>query len=296
MQKLRQYVAAGGALTYVVVAPSDGADLATLMGVDALSVQEAEVDGYAMLGEIDFDHPLFASMAGPRFNDFTQIRFWKYRRLEIPDADDFHVLARFENGDPAIIERRLGKGRLVVMTAGWHPADSQLARSWKFLLMLSSLVDDQRGARVLAPEYYINERIALPDRADWAENAAITRPDGGRTLLADDAKDFVDTSQPGIYALDLADGPAPFAVNLDPAESDTAPVAAEVFEQLGCRLAGRTNTVRQAERLEQLRDVELESRQRLWQWLVAATLGVLIVETWLAGRLVRPAQTEWTPT
>jgi hypothetical protein len=39
----------------------------------------------------------------------------------------------------------------------------------------------------------------------------------------------------------------------------------------------------------------LESRQKLWQWLVAATLGVLIVETWLAGRLARPVQPEWTP-
>ena len=36
-----------------------------------------------MLGEIDFAHPLFAAMAGPRFNDFTQIRFWKYRRVDL---------------------------------------------------------------------------------------------------------------------------------------------------------------------------------------------------------------------
>jgi hypothetical protein len=93
----------------------------------------------------------------------------------------------------------------------------------------------------------------------------------------------------------MIDGPARFAVNLDPAESDTSPVAPEVFEQLGCRLAGRTDAVREAERLQQLRDVELESRQKLWQWLVAATLGVLIVETWLAGRLARPVQPEWTP-
>jgi hypothetical protein len=93
----------------------------------------------------------------------------------------------------------------------------------------------------------------------------------------------------------MIDGPARFAVNLDPAESDTTPVAAEVFEQLGCRLAGRTDAAREAERIQQLRDVELESRQKLWQWLVAATLGVLIVETWLAGRLAKPAQPEWTP-
>jgi hypothetical protein len=295
VRQLRDYMSGGGTLAYVTVEAGDGDDLAALLDVDAVTIEEAQVDGYAMLGDIDFDHPLFASMAGPRFNDFTQIRFWKYRRLELPEAGDLHVIARFESGDPAIVERRLGKGRLLVMTAGWHPADGQLARSWKFLLMLSSLIDDDRGARALAPDYHVNERVRLPDRADWAEDAAVTRPGGGRTLLADDAKEFTDTAEPGIYALAMLEGPAQFAVNLDPAESDTAPLPAEVFEQLGCRLAGRTDATREAERLQQLRDVELESRQKLWQWLVAATLGVLVVETWLAGRLARPAQPEWTP-
>jgi hypothetical protein len=294
-RQVQDFISEGGALTYVMVEASDGADVAALLGIGSVAIEEAKVDGYAMLGDIDFDHPLFASMAGPRFNDFTQIRFWKYRRLKLRDADDIRIVARFENGDPAIIERRLGKGRLLVMTTGWHPADGQLARSWKFLLMLSSLIDDDRGARALSPEYYVNEHVRLPDSADWAENAAVTRPSGAKSLLGDNAREFVNTAEPGIYALDMIDGPAQFAVNLDPAESDTAPLPAEVFEQLGCRLAGRTNAAREAERLQQLRDVELESRQKLWQWLVAATLGVLVVETWLAGRLARPAQPEWTP-
>jgi hypothetical protein len=33
-----------------------------------------------------------------------------------------------------------------------------------------------------------------------------------------------------------------------------------------------------------LRDVELENRQKVWRWLLAAVLGVLVFETWLAGR------------
>jgi hypothetical protein len=36
-----------------------------------------------------------------------------------------------------------------------------------------------------------------------------------------------------------------------------------------------------------LRDVELESRQKVWQWLLAAALVVLIGETWLAGHYSR---------
>ena len=47
-------------------------------------------------------------------------------------------------------------------------------------------------------------------------------------------------------------------------------------------------------RLRQLRDQELESRQKLWRWLLVGALGLVILETWWAGRSERaliPAET-----
>ena len=40
-----------------------------------------------------------------------------------------------------------------------------------------------------------------------------------------------------------------------------------------------------------MQNAELEGRQKLWRWLILAAIGVLIVETWLAGRLGRPRPT-----
>jgi len=287
--RLRDFAAGGGTVLYVLLAGDAGVGLRALTGLTIDDVAPAEVDQYAMLGEVDFAHPLFASMAGARFNDFTQIRFWRYRRVKLPAAAEVRVVAKFENGDPAIFEQRLGKGRVVAMTAGWQPGDGQLARSWKFLLMLSSLVDDSSAGRRLGGSYVVNQRVGLPDRSLLAENIEVTRPDGETIALAATAREFADTKQPGIYTLSMAAGPAQFAVNLDPMESHTAPLAPEAFEQMGCRLVGGGDAARESARLEQLRDVELESRQRWWQWLAAAALGVLVVETWLAGRLSRPA-------
>jgi hypothetical protein len=43
-------------------------------------------------------------------------------------------------------------------------------------------------------------------------------------------------------------------------------------------------SVKQAlENQRQLRDRELESQQKLWQWLLVAALGILGVETLLSG-------------
>jgi hypothetical protein len=152
--------------------------------------------------------------------------------------------------------------------------------------MLSSLVDDNR-ALGFRTDYLVNERVALPDRELLSANVAVTKPDGATVSLAENAVAFTDVDAPGLYSFAGVKGPIRFAVNVDPTESDTAPLPPEAFEQLGARLAGKAAPAIDAEHLQQLRDVELESRQRVWQWLVAAALGVLILETWLAGRLSR---------
>jgi hypothetical protein len=291
VESLRTYVTEGGTLLTVLTSAEPTPGLAALLELDEPpEVTEADVADYALLTEIDFDHPLFAGMAGPKFNDFSQIRFWKHRRLDAVELPSARVVARFDDGDPAILEQRLGAGRVVVMTAGWQPSDGQLARSWKFLLMLSSLVDNNDAARGFRSDYLVNERVTLPERGLLADRATVERPDGSSFTVADDAESFTATDAPGMYALAGAAGEIPFVVNLDPNESDTAPLAPEALEQLGVRLAGAAAPPLEAERLQQLRDVELESRQRLWQWLAAAALAVLIVETWLAGRLSRPME------
>ena len=65
----------------------------------------------------------------------------------------------------------------------------------------------------------------------------------------------------------------------------------ETLEQFGCRLANPTRTRVDREHIRQLHNAELEGRQKLWRWLILAAIGVLIVETGLAGRVkrVRPA-------
>ena len=45
--------------------------------------------------------------------------------------------------------------------------------------------------------------------------------------------------------------------------------------------------LRQAAKAETLHNTELEARQKLWRWLIVAALVVLILESWLAGRLTR---------
>ena len=286
---LRRYAEGGGTLLVVIAAPGRATTLSSLAGSATVGVEEAAVRGDVMLGEIAFDHPLFAPFAAPQFNDFTKIHYWKYRRLPAAALGEARVLARYEDGDPAVLETPLGKGRLVVMTSGWNPADSQLARSSKFVPLMSALLEGPDGRPNVGTNHLVHDRVPLP-----AEARAVRKPDGTTARLTPGNPAFSDTDTPGIYTIDMPGEPRSFAVNLDPAESKTTPLDVETLEQFGCLLSNPSRDKVEREALRQLQRAELEGRQKLWRLPIVAALGILIVETWLAGRLgrTRPTRAE----
>ncbi len=87
----------GGTLLFVAAAPGRAETLATIAGVAPWAIEEAPSKD-VMLGEIKFDHPLFAPLAGAQFNDFTKIHFWKHRLIKPESLGEANVIARFEAG------------------------------------------------------------------------------------------------------------------------------------------------------------------------------------------------------
>lgn len=293
--QLQKYAEAGGSVLVVLNEAKDAASLAKLTGAAALDCEEAKLSNYAMLSQIDFAHPLFAPMAGPHLNDFTQIHFWKYRRLKPDQLKDAKLVARFENGDPALVEWTIGKGRIKALTSGWQPSDSQFARSWKFVLFVSALVNESLPDQNTRSFFAINEPVPLGASDKQSAATSITKPDGAVIKLDADARSFSATDVPGIYTLTAGEKPQTFAVNLDPLESKTAAVGAETLEQWGCRLVKPTALADATRERERVQDSQLEGRQKWWQWLIVSALGILVAETWLAGRAAKPVLMEGSP-
>jgi len=95
---------------------------------------------------------------------------------------------------------------------------------------------------------------------------------------------FMDEAR--IEVLDAA--PVKFAVNLDAAESKTAPMPVDELERLGLPMKSvEAAPALVAAKQETLHNAELEARQKLWRWLIVAALAVLLIETWLAGWITR---------
>ncbi len=281
---LSDYIARGGN-AFVVLADQPMAESLgeLLAGGTVETITPAAGTEYRMLGQIDFTHPMFVPFASPRYNDFTDIHFWKARSVNLPEDTTAHVIARFADGDPAIWEQPQGEGKLYFLASGWQPAESQLALSNKFLPMVEELVEECTPRRLASTSYRVGDSVTLPGGSS-SERRVVVRPDGSEFVVPSDAATFTGTTQPGIYTLKTPEGDRPFAVNLAAGESQTVPMEVEELERRNVQIGMQATQSEEYDRLRQLRDRELESRQKLWKWLVLAALLVVGAETWLAGK------------
>jgi GNAT superfamily N-acetyltransferase len=269
----------------IVFAPKTAAAVATLgavLGGAAVGATEAKVANYAMFADIDFQHPLFAPFADPKFSDFTKIRFWKYRKLDAAQLPGARALAKFDNGDPALLEVPLGAGRVLVFAGGWQPEDSQLAVSSKFVPLMQSLLEIAAGAALAPAQAFFGDELPKPA----GEGATLRGPLGAPVAMTA----AVALAQPGIHELTVA-VPASttrFAVNLDPNESRTAPLGVDELERLGLPVMAPVDPkALPAAAVELLQAADAENRQKLWRWLLVAALGVLLIESIFAGWTAR---------
>lgn len=282
-ERLNAYIRDGGSALLVPATAEAATTFAThFEEIDYLpSVAGSRAGEYLMLVDIDFTHPLFKPFATPRYSDFTKIHFWNHQRFQLISEHTAHVLANFDNGDPAFWQQTIGDGKIYVLASGWHPDDSQLALSTKFVPLLNTMLDQAAGSPVEMPSFVVGDAVPLPEHD---KPYSVARPDGTSAELAAGAQWFHETDQPGIYEIQGGSVPVRFAVNLMSRETETAMMDVEQLSELGIQLGAHRTREQESEHERQLRDIELESQQQLWRWLIVVVLGVLGIETWLAGR------------
>jgi hypothetical protein len=289
---LKGYVERGDSLILVVTDRDSAANITTFISPAELLPERLNrrEDDFSLLGEINFTHPLFQPFANPRYNDFTRIHFWQHQRVTVKSESDTQVLARFDDGDPWLLEQPLGKGRVWAFTSGWRPDDSQLAVSSKFLPLVGGLLDLACGSTRSFGSTVVNAPVTLPDHRE--QSLVVQTPSNKQLLVEPTAAAFRETTEPGIYASGAGKDEFRFAVNLAASESDTAPLPLEQLEQLGLKLGQSITKAERLSRERQERDTELEARQQVWRWLMIGCLLLVILETcWaaLASRLAHSA-------
>ncbi len=273
---LRDYIERGG---FLVTVPSDATLLKTLTGLD-LTVTADTSDEYRMLAEVKTEHPLLKPFADPKLRDFTKLRFWKHRHIEIKTTNpSLETLATFDNGHPAILSARIGKGTLIVLASGWHPGDSQFALSTKFVPLLYGWLAAAGFSHDPAATLLVGDSLPL----DASQAHTITDPEN-KTHSLKPGETFT-TSQIGLHKVQSAAHTQTLAVNLPPDEGRILPLEPSKLAEYGLKLASTSDPAASSETTDQrLTATDTEQRQNLWWWFLVTLLAVLLLETAIAGR------------
>ncbi len=285
MDGLRSYFEGGGRGLFVLRSVNAAPTLAALLGMSQLAAEEASVPDYALLTNVDRQHPYLQGFSEARFADFTKIHYWRYRKLDLGQLEGARVLATFDSGDPAWIEIPIGQGSVVVMTSGWGREDSQLALSTKFIPLLYAMLTQDPAGRDTKRAYFIGDSIPL----DVGVTKTVTTPSNEEHALAEDDQQFTMTEEPGLYTVAYPGRTFAVAVNVPVDESHLSPLDDDALERLLKLDEERAEEGKKGELPPaKLSIEEQEARQKVWLWLLYLVLGLVLVEILYSARCAQP--------
>ena len=283
--RLKAFVERGGGL-FVIAGPraqwAGASDV--LPAVIGGPVDRTRGDA-ARLGAIEYGHPMFEVFRAARSGDFAAAQFFGFRSLTA--AADARVLARFDAGAPALAERAVGKGRVMVWASSVDLEWNDLAIKPVFLPFVHGALR-HLAAYAAAPPYLTVGQVLDPGllAGDISEPVALT-PSGARIPLSGPAGQVLPVTEQGFYEVRGARAPGAatvIAANVDVTESDLTGIDPRALVAAATPAAG-------AGRPEQaglpLPPEAQERGQRLWWLLLAAGLLLFGAETILGNRLSR---------
>jgi hypothetical protein len=252
-KRLADFVEAGGGL---LVFTGDR----VVPGAEALrSLAEAGLGAGEVLGPAeatdlpwrlerwDTRHPVFLPFEDPEHGDLRRPAFTTITRIK-PDPSA-RVLAWFRGGDPALLERARGKGKVLWFASACDRAWGDWPRGRLFLPMVHQMTSYVTGLT-----------------------------EGGRVR----AEPAGDGHEPGV----TESGGLVRVVNADPFESETDRCTPKEFaDRFGFRLPGPpADADSPGSPRRPGPDDDRFRKDEVWPWLALALLGVLLVEHFLANR------------
>jgi len=191
------------------------------------------------ISELDSSNSLLSAFGRESRGALSVPEFSLWMRADVGDARGTRVMARFDNGDPAIVGKDFGRGKVVFFTFPCDNRFSDLPRRMAFVPLVNETIAGlagqgwRRSREAICGAPIVMRRSEFPQAVESsARGVLVNLPSGERQYIGFGEKgdaEFKGTVMPGIYALKLCgdseipiqDVPAlNIPVNLDPAGSD----------------------------------------------------------------------------
>ena len=251
-QKLGDYVSRGGGLAIFLgrnarpLKAFNSPGAAELLPATLLRQAIAADDVH--LAPRSLEHPILSAFRGRAgsvpWEAFPVFRYWQLGKL----LDDASVVAAYNDGRPAILERPLGAGRVLTMTTPISDRPDRktwnllpVGDAWPFVILTNEMMTYLVGAAAQQLNYYAGQTVVLElDADDRRESYLITAPDQMKFTQAADLKRHVlvtsATEQVGNYRVQSGGRASGidrgFSVNLAMQQTQLARVDDEQLEQI----------------------------------------------------------------
>jgi hypothetical protein len=237
----------------------------------------------ARIGALEFAHPVFEPFRAPRSGDFTTARIYGYRAVE--PVEGAQVLARFDAGVPALIERRVGMGRVLLWTSSLDLAWSDFPLKPVFLPFVHRAVRHLSSYTEPAPWVTVGQVLDASLGAGGAQPGVVITPSGRQVPVDEEGGEVLELTEQGFYEMRSRNGDGVTAVvasNVDSAESDLTPM--DPKELVAAATASGAEDAQAAAGTPPPPDAQ-ERSQRLWWYLLCIGLLLLGADTLLSNRL-----------
>ncbi|MBV9880131.1 MAG: BatA and WFA domain-containing protein [Gemmatirosa sp.] len=258
-----------------------------------------DAGGGAHLAAFERAHPIFAPFSAPHSGDLAAARV--LRRRALAPAADAQVLARFDDGTPALVESAAPQagarpttedgadgspeqGRVLVWASTLDAYWTDLPLQPVFVPFAHGLATHAARFAPAPPARAVGEAIDPARVLDRADGEFVVDAPSGRHVRVV-APALVTMTEAGFYGVRPAGAPVdvavPVAANVDPAEADPAHVDPATIAAAVAPGASAPNTAAAA---PQETRTEREARQSIWWWLLATVALLLAVESIFSNR------------
>lgn len=277
---INNYVQNGGAL---LVAPGDRVNQelynrqfgdispAILQNLDLLSR-----DDYLVIADFDRRHPILR----PLDTDWSARFQGHWSMLPHEEAD---VLMQFDNTEPALVERKVGDGSVMLFASAMDLEWNNLPLQGLFLPFVHQTLRHLVQPETKQRSYQVGDVFSLEPSGE-ATSVTATDASGDNINFSNDG--FVITATtPGLITAEVDGEVIRYAVNVLPEESNFARTAvATIYDAI---INPDTNPIQSREVQTAQLIEELERPQRLWWWILSLVMLLVIVEAVIANRTYR---------
>jgi hypothetical protein len=218
---LTQYVRSGGSLLIAAGTSAGGRSQIPIFGAHIVETHDYTrvPDRYMAVGSSDSSYPAVAKAGG-----WPGVKFFYALNVDPgggPDAA--RVIVRLGDQTPLLLEKRIGEGRVVLLTSGLDNLTNDFPLSPAFVPFIEQTARYLAGSERQGGARPVDSFLELRNARESGQGVEVTDPDGRRPLTlgeAASAQSF-QLTEAGYYQLRLANGRQDeVGVNPDPKESN----------------------------------------------------------------------------